>query len=150
MDGSCSVTREEEEAGARDTTLLSGTMYQAMQGDEQDVSALKLKHTALLAVPIPTFPCMPSLLDDGRDGTVVWIPAVWHCATTPSNLACCRCQVLSQCHPAAELCVLGQAVQRTNTLHTSLSLYPDTISPQIKVIQGSAVFGQVKVFPPKT
>lgn len=113
---------------------LSGAMYQAMQGDKQDVSALKFKHTALLAVPVPTFPCMPSLLDNRRDGTVLWIPAVWHCATTPSNLACCRCQALSQCHPAAELCVLGQAVQRTNTLHTSLDLYPDTISPKIRVI----------------
>ena len=125
-------------------------MYQVVQGDEQDVSALKFKRTALLAMPIPTFLCVPSLPDHRRDGTVVWIPAVWHCATTSSNLASCRFQVPSQCHPAADLCVLGQVVQRANTLHTPLSLYPDTISPKIGVIQGSAVFGQVKIFPPKT
>lgn len=145
------VTREEEGAGIRETTFLSlRTMYQATQGDEQDISVLKFKHTALLAFPFPTFLCMPILLDNGRDdGTPVWIPAAWHRVPAPNSLACCRCQVLSQCHPAADLCVFGQAVQRTNTLHTPLGLYPDTISPKIRVIQGSAVFGQVKIFSTK-
>lgn len=137
------VTGEEKEQEPETPrSSPSGPMYQAVQGDEQDVSALKFKHAALLAVPIPTFLCMPSLPDNGRDGTVVWIPAVCHCATTPSSPACCRCQVPSQCHLAADLCVFGQAVQGRKTLHTPLSVYPDTMSPKTRVIQGSAIFGQ--------
>lgn len=92
----------------------------------------------LLCYPCPCL-CLPILQATGRDGMAIRIPVVWHRANIPRNLACCRCQVLSQCCPES---LDVQSTEQAPCAHLSVF----TTCPRIRLICGSSAFGQHQEF----